>query len=789
MVTLLSVEKGRPRGAAARSLLLLGLWLVGGGAGPVRAQGEEQFAALPSAEPAAARSALLISAGRQGERAQQLPVSVSAISAIALRANHIRRLSGIESLVPNLVFDNGTALANTARVSLRGLSQSASSSAADPVVGIYVDGVYRARLQGNALALFDVERIEVLRGPQGTLFGKNTIGGALNVTTRAPDFELGGDVEVRIGNFDLLETRLSANVPLVPEKAAVRVSLATSTRDGFISNGTTGNDEFDEKLLGGRLQLLALPSSNVELGLTLEHSIENRRGFGAKCVLIGRGQGLPGAIANSPDVGFRQACAADAARSELKVAGDVSFVGDRLKTFAASNRLTWDLSPNVSLTSISAWRRQKVESFFDLDATKVSLIQFQNDSGGDTQSQFSQEFQLSGLSLGGQLRYAAGLFALKEENNEREFFGPGFVPRIDDSGEFRVVRSAAVNRNIVKADSLSLAGYGQLTYSFSDRLDLTVGARLTKDRRRVLTDMRVVSCSLPGAAGPEIELCRSVLGSSPSGFAGFERSGRFGDISPSASLSYAFAPKVLGYVSYATAFQSGGFDPGAATEADAEELENQEITSYEVGVKSTWFDDRLLLNANYFYQILSDGFRVPVPRLTPNGNIQFSQLDASALVRGSEIEIGALPLPALQLRASAGIQRAQIEDSDQLESIGLSNRRLPVAPNYTLRFEADYEQPLGRFGTLGLRSSWSHRGSQITAVQAPKQLDVSKYGLLDGRVSLELPDGRTQLALFGSNLLDRRYFNAGFSAQDTFGFGVRLFGPPRFYGIELRRTL
>jgi iron complex outermembrane receptor protein len=795
-IVLLGVHAGVQAGA--RLVLGLSLALCGSGAQLALAQqaADESPAYQAEARPTQSFNkmiqSLIVTARKTEERLQQVPVALTAFSGEELARSNKRRIDDLPAAVPNLLIDQGIGLANTVRTSLRGLSTQQSSSAADPVIGIYVDGVYRTRLTGSLLTLFDIDRVEVLRGPQGALFGKNTVGGAINITTKAPEFEFGGMGELRVGNFDTVESRFALNVPLVPEKAAVRLSLATATRDGFTKNVTNGDELNDNKLLGGRMQFLLLPREDVEVQLTFEGTREDRQGVGIKCVLIGNGSGVPGLIAQN--TAFRQRCAEDSRRSELKVASDVSFQGDSLDTLGTSARVSWDVSPDVTLSSISAWRRMTSKTFFNVDGTDVPLIQFQQEGGRDVQQQLSQEFQLTGITAGGRLRYVGGLFALVEEADESEFFGLGFRPNVQpDTGATTVVPVDAFTQNRVKTNNKSFAVYGQGTYSLTERLDLTVGARLTKDSKRVFLDSRLGACR-QGLTGDALANCQAAVrrGDSPMGpmgFTGFERTGRFDKITPSATLAYAFSPKFLAYASYATGFQSGGFDGRAASILDTNELDNQENTTYEVGIKSSFFSDRVIVNAAYFYNILSDGTRVPVPRVSQGGQLGQSQnLDAEALVRGGELEIALLPLDGLQLRGNLGVQRAELEDFSAGEAAGLNGSTLPISPNYTMNFVLDYERQFGGLGTVGLNTSWTVRGKQNPVIQAPRQLDVSKYGLLDGRISYKLPDERTEIAAYGTNLLDRRYFYSGFSTEDTFGFGVRFFGPPRFYGMELRRS-
>ncbi len=743
---------------------------------------------------------LVVTARKAEERQQQVPVALTTLTTEEIDQANVRRLNEIQNLVPNLQLDNGQGQANSARITLRGLTETQDVSTNDPVVGVYVDGVYRPRLQGSLLALYDIERVEVLRGPQGALFGKNTIGGAINITTRQPEFEFGGQAELRVGNFDTLESRFSLNLPLVPEKAAARISLSTATRDGYIKNTLNGDEYQDNKSLGGRFQLTLLPREDVEVNLAFEANRDNRKGFGAKCKLAGEGFDFGNLFVNGvlPDgsgLPFREQCANEDRTDELKVANDLSGTKDDLSSQGYSARVTWDVTPDLTITSISSFRNQDIETLFDADSSPSNIIQFQNDGGGDNQRALSQEFQLTGITGSGRLRYVAGVFYLSEDISERSYFGLGFEPVTDEMGEFlfaddgRLMLQEASTLNVdrLKVRNRSLAAYGQGTYSLTERLDLTVGARLTKDFKRVRSDQRVAACR----SGPVGDPCRlgGLLGQGnqgPGSFDGFERSGRFDDISPSVSLAYAFNPEVLVYASYNEGFQSGGFNGSAASEDETDDLENEELVAYELGLKSTWLGGRVVFNAAGFYNILTEGTRVPLFTLENGQLAESSVLDVGATVLGGEVEVGLLPMQGLQLRASLGAQKGELDDFQAGRANGLSEARLPAVPNVTMNFTVDYERELFNFGTLGLRTSWTHRGKQNPDIQGRRELDVGKYGLLDGRVSLELPDGQTEIAAYGTNLLDRRYFIGGFTAAD-FGFVNRFFGPPRFYGVEVRR--
>jgi iron complex outermembrane receptor protein len=217
---------------------------------------------------------VIVTTRKREETLQETPLAVTVLGESSLKRLGVRRIDEIGGSVPNLEYGRAVGFTSS-RITIRGVGQADPISTADPGVGLYLDGVFLPRAQTGLFAVSDVDRVEVVRGPQGTLFGKNTIGGAINVITRAPGPDFGGSAELRIGNFDLFETRASLNVPL-SERLALRLSGATATRDGFEKDRLGGTDGDDDKLLAGRAQLLWQPSENLEVLFSADSSRENR---------------------------------------------------------------------------------------------------------------------------------------------------------------------------------------------------------------------------------------------------------------------------------------------------------------------------------------------------------------------------------------------------------------------------------------------------------------------------------------------------------------------------------
>jgi iron complex outermembrane recepter protein len=722
---------------------------------------------------------LITTARRRNERVQASPVAVSAFRATQLDAADVRDVSDLNGLAPNVSIDNAVGAINASRITIRGVSSGEVSTAFDPAVGVFIDGVYLPRVQGQLAPLFDVEQVEVIRGPQGTLFGKNTIGGAIAITTRKPEFEFGGDASIRVGNFNQLDTRLTMNVPLIPELAAARFSLASNYDDGYQRNVVRSQNLGNDRLLGGRAEFLLLPTESLEVLLSAQYTRQDRRPQAGKCKVVGPSTPVIQAI-QGPELNQAvfATCAADAERSDFKFASDIE-QQDELRQTQLTAQINWEINESLMLRSVTGFRDLDDDIQQDVDATELALAQSPFDGGSIDGRSYSQEFQLTGRSKGDQLVYVLGLFAFGEEvDDDVPLTGSLIAPELRMRGN----PVLPIVDEVRDVDNRSIAAYGQLTYALTDRLSASAGLRRTLERKRLRKVDTALTTGIDVSRNPPVQL-------SP-GDVNFEveRSGRFSDFSPNASLSYQFTADMLGYVSYSTGFRSGGFNGRAtALNPDVREIDPEELTTYEVGLKSTFLDNRLLLNAATFYSVFEDVQR-PVLGTSVAGVPSLVIANAAeARLGGLEVELAALPVPGLRLETSLSAFRSRYTDFDSSADPQAKDALLPGQPKYLMMFAASYEVPLGTLGTLGTRAQWVHRGTQANDALDSRSVRSGTYGLLDARMSLELPDGKTEVALFGSNLLNRSYFNNGFDVSSTIGVATRFQGAPRRYGIELRR--
>jgi len=767
---------------------------------------------------------LLVTARKREERLLDAPVAVTAISRAELADLNVRRIQDIGNHVPNLALDAASDTSSAARANLRGVGNGDSIASDDPGVGLYVDGVYFARAQGALLAAYDLERVEVLRGPQGTLFGKNTIGGAVQLITRKPNLtSFEGEAELRAGNYSALESRVMLNLPLIPETAAARISVSTATRDGFTKNKGTGSDLDDEKLLAFRSQFRWLPAEDLELQLMAEHSLEDRKPQGFKCKVTNpypvgataqtrpdlaatgtRYRSAPASAILAQQVGvndlgqqglnlltganpFLDACAEDSRRDTRSVSSELSFQKEDLKTFGTHATVIWDLNERFTFKSISAWRRQELDQARDFDGTSLNLINISSvDAGLQQQDQVSQELQLLGNALDGRLNYVLGVYGLKDETNSRTYVGAGvgqifLVPVLGLQGVV-VPQPGAFASSRLKVSNLSYAAFGQASYAFTSSWNLSLGLRLTQERKQIRRDDTCVTmgmlCTRPGLV-----------------LFGFEGSTRSKNLSPVATLQYVIDENAQAYVSWSRAYKSGGFNGRIDDPTLSDRIDDERLTSYELGMKLFWLDGRLQANGA-IYQSIYEDIQLSLNRANPitGLNQTFVANAGRAEIRGAELELRLLPVSGLELTSAFGVTNARYTDFDApiapldpLIPDDAQDRSLPNTPTYTMNLGVSYRLGLGRMGDLEARTDWTHIGRSGTDTQDSPELRKGKHGELDARVVWMLPDGVTELSVFGDNLLDREYLVNGINLGSSFGNALLIYNEPRTFGVELRR--
>ena len=729
---------------------------------------------------------IVVQARRRAELLEDTPVAVTVLSENTLREAGIIQMNQIQDLVPNMSIQTGLD-GQSPVIRIRGVGTSTFEAAFDPGVGFYVDGVFIPRAIGQLLDTVDIQQIEVLRGPQGTLFGKNTVGGAVNVTTAKPTGELEGFVLLRPGNYGSLVARAMVNIPIWEDKVLSRFAVSSKSSNGYVDNVFLDTDLSrlgSLAFLGSlRFQLI----DDLTIDWSGQYANDQNNGRGGRCVFV-----QPGIVSVLvPD--FQPAC--EAVSLPFKTTANVAQL-NRITSSGTWGIIQYDagaLGPvdDVMLKSITSWRRQNVRQRNDLDANFFPAGQVAN-TGGDSvtdgtpsdQEQIQQELQFNGSAWDGRINFVSGFFSFWE-NTE------GGRTVAVDAGPV-----APITANFITTDNFTWALYGQGTAEFTDWLSLTAGLRYTSDRKEFVQE----------ASDPTVPAPPS-RGSAENTFTSWTPAATLSLFTPEDWLMDTPVEHLMGYFTYSRGFKGGGFNaviqPQVAS-IDPTPFQPETLDNFEIGLKTIAFDGLLTANVALFYaqyddiqvtQFLTevddpdDPQTVTSQRVTKNA--------AKATTKGVELELLARPIDGLQITGTLGYVDARYDDfpdaEDQLTGaiINRAGQTFNRTPDFNSFVSIQYSMPVeiadssSMNGWLTPRIEWVYR-SRYHIVE-PELVDSFQrgYNLLNARLSYDFWDDRAQVALWGKNLLDEAYFTEAFGAVSTFGVVTQFYDPPVTFGGEL----
>ena len=766
-----------------------------------------------SAEPADAGvqpiDDIVVTARRREENLQRVPISVTAMSGAQLEARQVYAMDQLGSVVPNLQFDKAapsSGSSSVGQVFIRGIGQADYTPVTDPGVAMYVDGIYIGRSPGNVLDLVDVERVEVLRGPQGTLFGRNSIGGAIKVHSRLPGFaDAANRVELRLGNDDLRAMTLRWNQP-VTESLATSVAIGRLQRDGYVERLFDGIRTGDRDRWSARGAVRWEPTDTVSASLIVDYTTIDENGapvvsggvndrqpfatFGnavlesCSAVVINPAfdatpQGGPPTFPppGAPTGGAPGCYGADSRPGPFVSEGSFP-VTSELDSGGAALTLDWSISDRWLLRSTTGYREMTMLSSRDGDNTPANIFATRDDYEHE---QLSQEVQLQFASDERGLSAVLGLFYYDES---------GFN-LVDVTVPTGAIQSGGFY------DNQSYAVFAHGTLDLTERLALSVGARHTEDRKAYLPDQLSLGDSSAGSAPGFFpptwpELAGFYLAPTGPMAAGerildYRRSELdFDATDVTLDLSYRISDDILGYVTYATGYKSGGFDQrfvGPTPDRAPSSYRPESVESLEVGVKGSYFDDRLRLNVAVFdadYQDLQIIVRESFNPLTVNAG--------DARVRGGELEMEWLASANWEIGLSAGLldtEYKRLNQPAQDSGVRLDNR-LANAPAWSVAAGTAYRLGLGSLGQLTARVDWSRQDTVYhDAVNSP-QISQSPLNLVNASLAFVPQGGRWQLTAASRNLLDETYLVTGNSAFDTAAAYVeQVYGRPREFLVSL----
>ena len=751
---------------------------------------------------------VVVTAQKRTESMQDVPISVSALSSNDLESLQLRDSGEIAAQIPNLQV-NGTAGDGMPTFSLRGVSMSDFSFNQSSPVAIYVDEVYKGNRSLFGLQLYDLERAEVLRGPQGTLYGKNSTGGAINFIAKKPTVEQQeGYITAGFGNFDRWSVEGAYNMP-VNDKLAIRLAGTYEKADGWQDNKTTGVKDasaIDEYAV--RLSALWEPSEELQFILRASTSESDAVNFGIVAANVGPG-GIGAGIyslydllgATNPVDGSTYA---DGTRVGLDFT-DVESEQDlkrKIDSDSVSLTANWDITDNLTITSVSSYDDGKARIPEDADGSANTLINTKNRVDAD---QFAQDLRITS-NFAGPFNFIAGLYYSKEDLTNQttleysqdldvnidgvldfedcldpllaSFGLPGITPEglavdaaLGGGGTGAALATLAVfgckTANSFDQKRTSYAAYTDGSYDFNDHWTLRFGARYSRDKTKITDYVANFLGSDDVLVFPAIDIARDSITDK-------EFTSRVG-------IDYTTDAGNLFYASYSHGYRSGAFNAQAFQDpSEVTSVKPETLDAFEIGFKSTLFDKRLQLNGAAFYYSYDDQQFLDIdPQLIQTlVNIEESK------IKGLELELVARPAESLLVRAGLGLIDAEV-DKGILNGVDLKGNQLIQAPDVNFNVAADWDVFSNETGILTLHIDSNYVDSQYFDVFNTDRTQQDSYWVANARLTFEPSYSAWSVSLWAKNLADEEYITSAIDLQTFFTYDYTHVGAVRTFGADV----
>ncbi|MGC6328274.1 TonB-dependent receptor [Rhizorhabdus sp. FW153] len=713
---------------------------------------------------------ITVTARRQAENLQSTPISITAFSSDRLEAQGITQVSRIQDFTPNLTFANipsNSGIASNAAVYIRGIGQNDFAPTVEPGVGIYVDGVYLGRTAGGVFDLIDVNSVEVLRGPQGTLFGRNTIGGAINLTTLQPsdEFRLKGDI--KYGTDDRINVRGMVSGPIA-EGLYAKLSAGLFSQEGYVNAPGLGKKLGNQntKMVRGAIRFAPV-DSRFEATIAADYTRDKSNGApvtisGIDPTATGSFVSLQNAIATG--FGALPGCFSAAGSSNTQCYNNRLFskttnfstapTYSDLELWSASLTASYDLTDEMQLKSITAIRRINGVFAQDRDGSNLPINHVFDDF---TQKQFSQELQFTGKALDDKLNWVTGLYFFKEKGQD--------LNRID----FLVVSAQSGGFY----DYKNWAAFAQFGYKISDKLTLTGGLRYTQDRKDFLPDQFVISTLAPFLVippGTRIVPFQTVKAD-------------VNKLNPMVNLSYQVTSDAMLYATYSQGFKSGGYTQRIfPPEPSLPSFRPETVDSYEAGFKLMALENRLRLNGALFYTDYKD-MQLLVADATRVG--PFITNAGKARIQGFELETNFAPGGGWRLNAAAGMTDAKFKQLNAgVQGLTLDSKFVYVS-KWTISASGEKEFGLGDNGSVTPHIDWSYRSGFFTNANGINNPELYQpgYSVFNGNIRWQSDSKVFTLTAGVDNIGDKKFRLFG-DYQPSFGFFMQAYDRGRQYYLK-----
>lgn len=808
-------------------------------AAPAYAQQAPPSAVPEAAAPDSGRAVIVVTATKREEDLQDVPIVVTAIGQELLADAGIADIKDLQILTPGLtVTSSSNETSTTARV--RGVGTVGDNPGLESSVLVMVDGVYRPRNGVGFGDLGQMERIEVLKGPQGTLFGKNASAGVINILTEAPDYDYSAEAELSAGNYGLFGGAVSINAPIVEDMLAGRIYMAQRKRDGFLDVETgpgprTLDEDNDQDFFTIRGQLLAEPTSSLTARLILDYTEGSENCCGATQLFVGTATNSRANAINAVRPGSIDTVATPFDRQALANRDTSQNIIDQ----GASLEVNYDLNDDMTLTSITAARSWDATIGQDSDFTSADLIWRPSDGSNFTSfGQYSQELRLAGDA--GPFTWLVGGFFAREELDSGSVLlaGSDFYPYFFT----RVLGGAPSLIGLTPASGAAAAGSGlrdtysqtgdswaiftENTWDITDRLALTGGLRWTQDEKELDTVYSTSGSScdqgeaafgtLAGVVGQASAstivggLCLNQLNNDFDALGPYTQSRTEDAVTGTLKLKYDITDAAMIYGSYSRGFKAGGFNldreqaivitptgPNFTADPDTS-FAGEYVDAFEIGAKSEWLDGDLLVNTAIFHQTYTD--------------FQLNTFAGTAFVVETLPEVVSQGVdadffwtsPWDQLSFQGGVTYADtvvssFTASDLINPARFNSlRRLPgetlsFAPEWSSTLAATFEQPFADRMVFRANVSAKYSSEYNTGSDLHPSKHQDAYTLVNARMGVGSDDDVWMLELWAQNLTDQEYLQVGFNGpfqvdenNDSVSVYNAFLGAPRTYGMTLR---
>jgi iron complex outermembrane receptor protein len=735
--------------------------------------GPQVFAQSSGSNQSGTIEEIVVTAQKREQNLQDTPIAISAFTADAIEEMQIDGVRKISQLAPSLVFNQSGGAANTY---MRGVGQDISTILGEPGVAMFIDGVYQGANFAQIATYNDLERIEVLRGPQGTLYGRNTTGGNINIYTKKPGFESGFETSLLYGDYDRLKATIAGQTTLVEDRVAIRGNFVTDSNDGYRDNPLNGKELEERDIQAGAVSVLFVPSDNVELVLRGDWNEQDDDSPAWDYLELVPGSGLSPLF-----FGGSAAPGAD----DVRVDKENSY---QTEHWGVSADLTWDIG-DLRVKSITAYRESDYDANYDNDGTDAAFL---NTIGGQYSEQWSQELNLSGMAFNDKLEWITGLFYFQQDIEAffvfdlpvlQTFFESvfpdiqnGFIPPLPPGGLGDPTRNLFYADRILTGtgsaipfldfrnnqDLESYAAFAQGTYSLTDELRLTAGVRYTEDEK---DNTQTVVANISPASCIDLPLNEE-----------------WDEVTWKLGVDWDVADNALFYGSVSRGFKSGGFNGGTCNNG----YDPETILSYEAGIKTTLAEGRVQLNLSAFYYDYED-FQA---RLFVN-NASVVENAADTEMMGFEAQGVFAPGNGFEMDASASWMDTEYVDFFAVNPMtadpaneDASGNQVLRAPDFSYNVGVQYTVNTDLAGSFTLRYEAAYKDDYYTTVFNDDFALVPSHTVQNIRMFWRFRDN-WEIHGFVENLDDEQYVENLLPAA-TVGGVIGGWAPPRTWGVQVR---